>query len=92
MNIKGITSNNVISLYNHNKNRIAHKGEMGNSSDRIEISDLGKRLTTYNLEGVKIDDSLRLEAIKSQVEQGTYNVDAKLTAKSILDNIKGRGI
>ena len=92
MNINGINSNNVINFYSKNKNRVSQKKEVNNVSDRIEISKLGKSLTNYTLEGVNVDNSKKIEELKNQINNGTYNVDAKLTARSILDTIKENGL
>ena len=83
MNINGINSNNVINFYSKNKNRVSQTKEVNNVSDRIEISKLGKSLTNYTLEGVNVDNSKKIEELKNQINNGTYNVDAKLTARSI---------
>lgn len=92
MNINGINSNNVINFYSKNKNRVSQTKEVNNVSDRIEISKLGKRLTNYTLEGVNVDNSKKIQELKNQINNGTYNVDAKLTARSILDTIKENGL
>ena len=92
MNINGINSNNVINLYSKNKNRVSQTKKVNNVSDRIEISKLGKSLTNYTLEGVNVDNSKKIQELKNQIYNGTYNVDAKLTARSILDTIKENGL
>ena len=92
MNINGINSNNVINFYSKNKNRVSQTKEVNNVSDRIEISKLGKSLTNYTLEGVNVDNSKKIQELKNQINNGTYNVDAKLTARSILDTIKENGL
>ena len=92
MNINGINSNNVINFYSKNKNRVSQTKKVNNVSDRIEISKLGKSLTNYTLEGVNVDNSKKIQELKNQINNGTYNVDAKLTARSILDTIKENGL
>lgn len=92
MNINGINSNNVINLYSKNKNRVSQTKKVNNVSDRIEISKLGKSLTNYTLEGVNVDNSKKIQELKNQINNWTYNVDAKLTARSILDTIKENGL
>lgn len=92
MNINGINSNNVINLYSKNKNRVSQTKKVNNVSDRIEISKLGKSLTNYTLEGVNVDNFKKIQELKNQINNGTYNVDAKLTARSILDTIKENGL
>lgn len=92
MNINGINSNNIINFYSKNKSRVSETKKVNNVSDRIEISKLGKSLTNYTLEGVNVDNSKKIEELKNQINNGTYNVDAKLTARSILDTIKENGL
>lgn len=92
MNIKGIGSHNVINLYNKNSNKIVEKEKVVSSKDTIEISKLGKSLNNYAFDDVKVDNTKKIAEIKSKIEKGTYNVDAKLTAQSIIDVIKGRRV
>ena len=92
MNINGINTNNVINRYSKNRNRVSQTKEVKSVSDRIEISKLGKSLTNYTLEGVNVDNSKKIQELKNQINNGTYNVDAKLTARSILDTIKENGL
>lgn len=92
MNIKGIGTHNIINLYNKNNNQVAQKSEKVQKTDTIEISKLGRSLNTYSLDETKFDNSAKVAEIKKQVENGTYNIDAKLTAQSIIDTIKGNKI
>ena len=39
-----------------------------------------------------INNAKKVAEIKSRVEAGTYNVDARLTAKSILNYMKGSNV
>lgn len=92
MNIKGISTQNVISMYNNNKVNSVKKNDSVKQSDRIEISELGRSLTNYSLQGVSTDNSKKIAQLRNRVESGTYNVEAKLTAKKMIDNIKGRSV
>lgn len=89
MKIQGINTQNIISTYKNNIGKNTEKVERVNSKDTIEISALGKTLNNYSLDNVSLDRSAKIEKIKAQIENGTYNVSAKLTAKSIIDTIKG---
>ena len=89
MKIQGINTQNIISTYKNNIGKNTEKVERVNSKDTIEISALGKKLNNYSLDNVSLDRSAKIEKIKAQIENGTYNVSAKLTAKSIIDTIKG---
>ncbi|MGG7176602.1 flagellar biosynthesis anti-sigma factor FlgM [Clostridium paraputrificum] len=88
MNVKGINSCNIINIYNKNQNRVVDKGDSTKAKDRIEISELGKSLTNYSLDEITGNNTARIMELKNKVENGTYNVDARLTAKSILDSIR----
>jgi negative regulator of flagellin synthesis FlgM len=92
MNVKGIGSHNVINIYSKNNNKIVEKEKTVNSKDTIEISKLGKSLNNYAFDDINVDNSKKVAELKSKVENGTYNVDAKLTAQSIIDAIKGRRV
>ena len=65
-------------------------GEVNKPSqnDTVEISDLGRVLNMYDVLDIKVDNSDRIAEIKEKIANGTYNVDAKLTAKSIMNVIK----
>ena len=88
MNIKGIASQTAISFYNKNVNKVKNSEAIVKTGDTIEISNLGKSLKDFSLDGINIDNTSKIAEIKSKIEIGTYNVDAKLTAKSIVDYIK----
>ncbi|MBD7909864.1 flagellar biosynthesis anti-sigma factor FlgM [Clostridium cibarium] len=92
MNVKGIGSHNVINIYNKNSNRIVEKEKPINRKDTIEISKIGKSLNNYAFDDVDVDNRKKVAELKSKIEKGTYNVDAKLTAQSIIDVIKGRRV
>jgi len=89
MDVKGIGSHNIINLYNKNNNnsKVVSKEAIKKSSDSI-ISSLGKSLTDFSLEGLNINNASKIAELKGKVESGTYNVDAKLTAKSMINFIK----
>ena len=85
MNIKGIGSQNIVNLYTrNNSNNITSKDSVKKSNDTIEISNIGKQLNTYSFDKIAV--------LRNKIENGTYNVDAKLTAQSIIDIIKEKKI
>jgi len=89
MNIKGIGSQNIVNLYARNNSKITSKGNVTKSNDTIEISNIGKKLNTYSFDDIDdIDNSAKIERLKNEIQNGTYNVDARLTAQSIIDIIK----
>ena len=90
MKINGMNPISVANIYNKNSNTVnrVEKTEKVEKKDTIEISQLGRALTNYSVEGT-VDNSAKVQRIKEQIQNGTYNVDAKLTAQSIIDAIKG---
>ncbi|NFR86504.1 MULTISPECIES: flagellar biosynthesis anti-sigma factor FlgM [Clostridium] len=88
MSINRINVHSAVNIYNSNKN--INKVEKANKvgiRDRIEISSLGKSIKDYSLEG-NIDNTKKVAEIKEKIQNGTYKVDSKLTANSILEAIK----
>ncbi|NFE20876.1 flagellar biosynthesis anti-sigma factor FlgM [Clostridium botulinum] len=90
MKVNGVGITNSINAYNANK-KVTEKEEVKSLKDKIEISHLGKSLTTYSLDDKFLDEKERLDRIneiKDQIEKGTYKIDSKLLAKKLLNNIK----
>lgn len=89
MSIDRINRNSYINAYNSNmkNNNSVDKVNKNQETDRIEISSLGKSLTDYSLDS-SIDNAKKIADIKNRVESGTYSVDARLTAKSLLNAMK----
>lgn len=83
--------NNVIrvhSLYSSNSRKISSTP----AKDRIEISEAGKMLSSL-CSNFQIDNrDSKVEFIKSEVQNGTYNRNSKLVAKKIVDYFKGREV
>lgn len=88
MSIDRINRPTYINAYNSNCNKPVDKVNKTKNVDRIEISELGKSLKDYSLTS-DITNMKKVMDIKSKVESGTYNVDARLTAKSLLNAMKG---
>ena len=87
MSINSINRPTYINAYNSNCNKTVDKVNKTKDVDRIEISELGKSLNEYSLNS-DINNAKKVSDIKNKVESSTYNVDAKLTAKSLLNAIK----
>lgn len=87
MSIERINRQSYINAYSSNSNKSVEKVNKSKEVDRIEISSLGKSLTDYSPSN-NIDNSKKIADIKSKVESGTYNVDARLTARSLLNAMK----
>lgn len=95
MKINGINSHNIMNLYNNTRIKVADEANVNKVSqtDKVQISDFGKALSSYmKNDNIDFDRTEKIARLKEQVQNGTYNVDAKLTARSILDNIEGRNI
>ncbi|MBE6051337.1 MAG: flagellar biosynthesis anti-sigma factor FlgM [Clostridium sp.] len=92
MNVKGIGSSNIINLYNKNSSKIVNKGKIEKNTDRIEISSIGRSLQDYLLDDINVDNSKKVEEIKNKIANGTYTVDSKLVAQSMIDIIKEKKI
>lgn len=91
MSIDRINRQSFITAYNTNSKRNIQKIDKTNSTDTIEISSLGKSLKDYSMTS-DINNAKKVAEIKSRVEAGTYNLDARLTAKSILNYMKGSNV
>lgn len=89
MNIKGIGSPTGVNYYNKVSSSRLDKIEKPKAGDRIEISEAAKALKDYSIEPASYDNSGKIQEIKNKISNGTYNIDAKLTAKSMLDVMKG---
>ena len=91
MKINGVGVNNVVSLYNDN-NKVATTKKTEAKNDTIEISSVGKNLSSYSSNGSFGVSNEKLEEIRKAVSSGSYNKDSKLVAQKIIDNIKGREV
>lgn len=83
MKINGINSINVINNYKGNTEKIRKANNAADIKDVIEISEVGKTLNTYGSDPVR-DNSKRIEELKEQIKNGTYNVDPMETARSMV--------
>ncbi|MBU3180669.1 flagellar biosynthesis anti-sigma factor FlgM [Clostridium psychrophilum] len=90
MKIDGV-SHNVINMYKKNVTKTEPKVNVI-KKDTIELSEEGKNLSALSLNDKSVNSKEKIEAIKNKVMQGTYTVDSKLTAKKIIDVIKGRDV
>lgn len=88
MNINGIRTQGIANIYASNGAKRVKETNTDIGKDKIEISELGRNLSMYDNVDFNIDNSAKIEELKVKIQNGTYNVDAKLTAQSILNNIK----
>lgn len=92
MKVNNISMNKLINLYDR-KNQYNNTKKSTLERDRIELSDIGKKLSVENRNEIMDEErENRVREIKNQIEKGTYNRDSKLIAEKILDNIKGKNI
>ena len=88
MNINGVRTQGVANIYASNGAKRIKETNTDIGKDKIEISELGRNLSMYDNVDFNIDNSAKIEELKAKIQNSTYNVDAKLTAQSILNNIK----
>ena len=88
MSIDRISRQQYINAYNSNRNKAIDKVNKTKEVDRIEISEVGKTLKNYSSDNV-IGNPQKIADIKNKIDSGTYNVDARLTAQSLLIAMKG---
>lgn len=88
MSINRINRQSFINAYNSNSNKCVKNVTKAKTFDTIEISSLGKSLKDYSSDN-NIDNAKKIAEIKNKVDSGTYSIDARLTARSILKAMKG---
>lgn len=88
MNIKGIGIQGITNLYNKNSVKRVNDEEETKAKDKdtVEISSLGKSLCAYDV--INIDNRQKVQELRQKVSSGTYDVNAKLTAESIVRNFQ----
>lgn len=91
MNIRGIgPSSNVINL--NNKQNKVNKIKTDEKKDTIEISSAGRKLMSYGADDINTNNEAKIENLKNEIKKGTYNINAKVTAQSLVDVMKGRRV
>lgn len=88
MSINGINRQSYINAYNSKMNKSIDKVSKTKETDRIEISSIGKTITDYSLNTDVLNNAKKVAEIKTKIENRTYSVDARLTARSILEAMK----
>lgn len=90
MKIEGLNPQSMSINYNTYRNSYFKNTKSAQlKKDVIEISDVGRLMKNYSLDEVNINDDSRIEEIKNKIKNNTYNIDSKLTARSILGSISG---
>lgn len=88
MSIDRVNRQSFINAYNSNSKKNVKNINKTKAFDTIEISSLGKSLKEYSLER-DINSTQKVAEIKTRVDSGTYSIDARLTARSIMNAMKG---
>lgn len=88
MSINKINRQSFITAYNSSSGKTVKNIDKSRDCDTIEISSLGRSLKDYSMDN-SISSLRKVAEIKSKVESGTYNIDARLTAMSMLNSMKG---
>lgn len=91
MKIDNIGTNNKIYPLRENT-KIYSKKQQNSKSDVIEISNAAKHLSSYaSCNSTQVSDK-KVQELKSQVQNGTYNINAEMVAQKMINIIKGREI
>lgn len=91
MKINGISANKILNSYGDNKKRIETKEvKKEKSSDTIQISSVGKSLSSYSIDEKCVNSKEKIEKLREEISKGTYNRDSKLVAKGLIDAMRNR--
>jgi len=90
MNIKGIGYASGINQYNRVSSNKINKLEKREVSDRIELSQEAKILKNYAIDESAFDNSQKVLEIKNKLQNGTYDINGRLLAQSLLDTMRGK--
>lgn len=91
MKINPLNTNKSVQHYNEVK-RKSEKQNVKKNSDTIEISDIGKSMSTYSLNDKLNMSPEKIDSIRKEVSSGTYSRDSRVVASKMLDIMKGRGV
>ncbi len=91
MKISGTGINKIINIYEKNNKKIEKTKEVV-KKDSLEISKIGKNLSSFAVDDKKSISQEKLEKIRNEIANGTYNVDGKLVAQKMIDIMKGREV
>ncbi|MDD7794635.1 flagellar biosynthesis anti-sigma factor FlgM [Clostridium sp. 'White wine YQ'] len=91
MNIKGISPSSINNYYNSNVKKVEKK-DVAKVQDKIEISKTGKALQKYGVDEVFTNSPEKIEKLKNDIKNGTYNPSSAAISKAMFDSMKGRKI
>lgn len=93
MKISRTNINRVISIYSKRDiMKTNNKHDINNKKDSIEISKIGKKLSTLTSDEDNLVRNKKIDKIKTEIEKGTYKIDSKVLAKKMIDIMKGRDV
>lgn len=87
MKINGVNPSKVVNLYSNNVKNVSKKAEVS-QKDSIQISSLGKNLSSYSLDDKFANSNEKIENLRNEIANGTYSRDSKLVAQKILEAMK----
>lgn len=90
MNIKGIGYASGINQYNRVSSNKINKLEKRDVSDRIELSQEAKLLKNYVIDESAFNNSQKIIEIKNRIQNGTYDINSRILAQSLLDAMRGK--
>lgn len=89
MKVTGTSVNKVISMYEINKKQVEKTKEV-TKNDTLEISKLGKTLSSFAEGGITSMSPEKLEKIRNEISNGTYKVNPRLIAEKMMEAMKGQ--
>lgn len=91
MKINEIGYSSAISAYRESS-KVNSRKTVNQKSDSLEISSLGKSLSSYSIDGKNFSNEEKIQSLRSEISKGTYKSNSKLTAQKIIDMIKGKEV
>lgn len=89
MKVTGTSVNKVINMYEINKKQVEKTKEI-TKNDTLEISKLGKTLSSFAEEGITSMSPEKLEKIRNEIAKGTYNVNPRLIAEKMMEAMRNK--
>ncbi|SKA72725.1 anti-sigma-28 factor, FlgM family [Clostridium sp. USBA 49] len=90
MKINGLGINKGINSYKNNSKPVEKKST-NFTKDTVELSSLAKSLSSLKEEET-FNSNEKIEKLQREISKGTYKPNSKLIAKSIIENMKGKGV
>ncbi|MBE6044691.1 flagellar biosynthesis anti-sigma factor FlgM [Clostridium thermopalmarium] len=87
MKVTGTSVNKIINMYEINKKGFEKNKEI-TKKDTVEISSLGKTLSSFAEGDITSMPKEKLEKIRDEISKGAYKVDARLVAEKMIEAMK----